>query len=284
MTTTPEAIARRMHQALEAYHGMIYFVSEGAAEYESLGMPPGMMGYFASRSAAMGAVTADTVIATFYNFHPAIVRAAIPAAWSIAEPSAVLDARRRAVDASLRRMLGDRLDHDDVADAAALARRAAEACRPEGRPLHAGHAGLAWPESAHLQLWHAVTLLREHRGDGHIAALVAEGVTGCEALVMHAAASNGTLPAKVLRRTRQWSDDEWAATEAALVDRGWLDTAGEITHDGRSHRQRVEDQTDAMAAAPWRMLNTDELGRLAALGRELSATIVDAGTFRRLPG
>ena len=182
------------------------------------------MGYFASRSAPMGAVPGEVVIATFFNFAPEEVLRCIPAAWSIASPADLLAARLAGIDATLRRILGDEVDSAAVAEAADLARIAAGACTPEGRPLYAGHASLPWPDEPHLVLWHALSLLREHRGDGHIAAMVVEGVDGCEALVIHGA--TGEVPAEILKSSRVRSDEDWSAAEARLRDRGWLDDDG----------------------------------------------------------
>jgi len=96
--------------------------------------------------------TAKSVIATFFNFAPAEVLRCIPAAWDLAAPEAVLEARLAGIDETLRRILGDQLDGADVAEAADLARTATEALTPEGRPLYAGHASLPWPEPPHLVL------------------------------------------------------------------------------------------------------------------------------------
>jgi hypothetical protein len=260
---------------------MIYFVPEAQTEYSKLGLPANeySTGYFASRAAAMGAVAAEVVMATFYNFHPDLVRAAVPACWDLADADAWLDARRRAADAALQRMLGDASRSGDVETAAALARRAAEACRPEGRPLCAGHLSLEWPEPAHLQLWHAITVLREHRGDGHISVLVHAEVSPIEALVLHDA--SGMVPTGVLQSTRSWSDDEWAAGLEQLRDRGWVDADGALTEVGRDQREDIERETDRLAVAPWRALDEDACRRLRGLVRPLSKTIVTAGG---LPG
>ncbi len=271
--------ARRMHQALEPYHGMIYFAPEGMEEYAALGLDDRMMGYFASRSAAMGAVTAETVIATFFNFNPALVRSAIPEAWKRTTPAEVLAARLRAADRALTRMLGDRLHAPDIAEAAQLARRATEACRAEGHPLYAAHAALAWPEPPHLALWHALTLLREYRGDGHIAMLVEQDVSAPESLVLHGAM--GVVPGKVLKSSRQWSDEDWQSTVDGLVARGWLEPDGTFTAEGKAHRDLVERRTDELAEPCWALLSGDERDRLAAIGGELSGAIVASGAFGR---
>jgi hypothetical protein len=268
-------LARKMWRTMEPYHGFVYFAAEGAAAYADAGLAQGRMGYFASRSAPMGAVPAEVVIATFFNFHPALVRSCIPDAWTRATPAAVLAARTAGADAALRRILGADVGSAEMKEAAGLARQAAEACQPQGRALFAGHASLPWPEDPHLALWHAVTLLREYRGDGHIAALVADDVGPCEALVIHGA--TGEVPPAVLQRSRAWPDDEWAAAADRLRSRGWLDDGGALTEDGRAHRQWVEDRTDAVAVAPWRALGQDGADRLRALVRPWSKAVIETG-------
>ena len=177
------AAARAAHRVLEAVHTQIYFVPEAGEHYAAAGVPGGMRGYFASRSAALGRVPAEVVIATFYNFAPSAVRKAIPSAWEQSSPEAMLAARYAAVDAALRRLLPDAIGSDELTEAADIARDATSAAGIEGRPLFAAHAALEWPAEPHLQLWHAATLLREHRGDGHIAALVQAGLPGTEEVV-----------------------------------------------------------------------------------------------------
>lgn len=189
--------ARFLWQRLESYHGLIYFVPEADQHYTALGLDPGMMGYFASRSAAMGPVPAEVVIATFYNFEPSRIRALVPLAWQRTTAQALWQARVAAADAALTRLLGSRLQSPDIAEAAALLRELMGECAPEGRPLFAGHLAQAWPDEPHLALWQAITLLREYRGDGHIAALTVEAVSGIEALVIHGA--TGSVPPAVLQ-------------------------------------------------------------------------------------
>jgi hypothetical protein len=277
MTTVEPALARKLHRTLEPYHGVIYFSREAAERYRALGLTDRQMGYFASRAAAMGPVPGEVVVATFFNFAPAEVLRCIPAAWDLASPADLLEARLAGIDATLRRILGDDVEGAEVAEAADLARTAAEACTPEGRPLYAGHASLPWPEPPHLVLWHALSLLREHRGDGHIAAMVVEGVDGCEALVIHGA--TGEVPAEVLKSSRVRTDDDWAAAEARLRERGWLAADGTLTDAGRAHRQWVEDRTDQLAVAPWQHLGLEGCTRLRELVRPRSKAIVASGTL-----
>lgn len=273
-------LPRKMWRTLEPYHAAVYFLDEPREEYADLGIDDVEMSYFASRAAPMGAVTADVVIATFYNFHPDMVRRSIPEAWRRAAPERILEARLRGVDRSLHRVLGDAAASPEMAEAAELARDAAGACTPEGRALYAGHASLPWPDAPHLVLWHAATLLREFRGDGHIAALVTAGIGPCEALILHEA--GGEIPPGFsMRITRQVPDAEWEAAVDRLRERGLLDASGALTDRGRVHREEVEARTDELAAPPWDRIGRERADRLRALVRPFSSALVEAGTFTR---
>ncbi len=273
LTAMDPVVARKMHRTLEPYHGLVYLVPEAADAYSRIGLREGRMGYFASRAAPMGPVPADVVIATFFNFQPDLVRASIPEAWSLASVDAILEARLALVDTALRRILGDDVVRSsEVVEAERLARLATEGCTPEGRPLYAGHASLAYPDEPHLALWHSLSLLREFRGDGHIAALVAAENDGCDAIVMHVA--SGELP-KAFAATRAWSDTEWAASQEKLRTRGWLGADNDITDAGRESRQWVEDRTDQLALRCWERLGDDRAQRLRTLVRPLSKAIAD---------
>jgi hypothetical protein len=260
---------------------MIYFAPESAASYAALGLPD-EAGYFASRSAAMGAVGAATVAATFYNFNPDLIRRAIPSAWEVATPAAVLEARLGAADAALTRILGDDVGSAAMARAAELARRVAKraADHYEGRPLFAAHAGLPWPDAPHLVLWHAQTLLREFRGDGHITLLVHYELDPVEALVMHLA--SGEIPGTLLRDTRGWPEAIWDAAVARLVRRGLVDPPPDaestptLSGDGRLLRQRIEDRTDRLAVHPYSAIGEDGCAELRTLARPFSRAVVDA--------
>lgn len=272
------SVARRTWRSLEPVHGLIYFAPEATAAYGELGLPAAS-GYFASRAAPMGAVTGEVVVATFYNFSPGFVLDAIPSAWSIASPEQILAARTAAAGDMLRRVLGDLAEGPHVDEAADLAERAAASASEhvEGRPLFAGHAALEWPEDPLVRLWHAQSLLREFRGDGHIAALVLEGVSGLEALLLHGA--SGEVPGEALRATRQWSDDEWRAGLERLCVRGLLEHDGSFTDQGAALRQRIEDTTDRLAVAAYEPLGDEGCARLRELGRPLSRAIVQGGAF-----
>jgi hypothetical protein len=265
-------LARKTWRTVEPLHGMIYFVPEAAVAYEKLGLT-GQDGYFASRAAPMGAVSAEVVISTFFNFNPDLVHAAIPAAWDVTTPDALVRARFNAVDGACRRLLGDEVvGSEGMKRAAELARRAAEVATGhlEGRTLAAGHAQVAWPDEPHLVLWHAQSILREFRGDGHIALLVTHGLSGIDALITHGAA--GDVAAHLLRATRGWSPAQWDAGVESMRSRGWL-APGEdllLTEWGQEQRREIEDQTDVLAAAPYAALGEDGCAELRTLARPWS--------------
>jgi hypothetical protein len=270
-------LARKTWRTLEPLHGMIYFVPEAAEAYARIGIT-GRSGYFASRAAPMGAVSTDVVIATFFNFNPELVRHAMSGAWDIASPTQLITARFAAVDAAFRRILGDEVVRSaDMARAAELARTAAEEAsrHTEGRPLAAAHADLAWPQDPHLVLWHAQSILREFRGDGHIAQLVVHGLSGLESLVTHAAA--GDVPPTILLATRAWSESDWRQAEDGLRQRGWLEQGDELrfTATGTQRRQQIEDGTDALAVAPYITLGDERCAELRALVRPWSKAFAE---------
>jgi hypothetical protein len=272
-------IAFRVHRVLDPLHSMSYFAPETEEHLVAAGLRPGRMCYFAGRSAAFGAVGPGVVAATFYNFNPEIVARHIPRAWTLATPERILAARSEAADVALRRLLGDDvIASAELAEAAELAREAAAGCVPEGRPLYAAHADLDWPAEPHLMLWHAITLLREFRGDGHVAALVESGLSGLAALITHTATGKGFLadPAKL---SRGWSDEQWDAEVDNLRAQGILDEEGRLTEQGEKQRTGIEDVTNRAAMAPWRHLGAEKTERLHDVGRLLSRAAVAAGAF-----
>jgi hypothetical protein len=275
------SLARSAHNATNSLHSLIYFAPETEQELTRVGLRAGQMCYFAGRAAPMGAVGSGVVAATFYNFNPDLVARHIPAAWELASPDAVLGARLAAADAALTRLLGP--DVTGSADMTALAealREAASACAPEGRPLYAGHADLDWPDAPHLVMWHAASLLREHRGDGHIWALACAGLSGIEALVTHVATAKGFNPAFALS-SRGWSQDEWDSAVSSLAAQDLLDSEGELTAAGHELRAQVEDQTDRLAGAPWQYLGERRTEDVARIGKAMTRAVLAAGAFPR---
>jgi hypothetical protein len=270
-------LVNRTHRRLEPLHSHVYFAPETEQHLTAAGLRPGRMCYFAGRAAAMGAVGPGVVTATFYNFAPAVVVRHVPRAWTLATPEQVLAARHDAARASLTRLLGNDVPADEVAELAALLREACAALTPEGRPLYAAHAELPWPDDAVLQVWHGVGLLREHRGDGHVAALVRHGLTGVQALVTHTLTGRG-FTRQSAQLTRGWTDQEWSAAEAALTERG-LVVDGALTEDGVALRAGLEEETDAMSAAPFELLGAERTERVADLSGALTRRLLANGAF-----
>ena len=269
-------VVARTHRRLEPLHSHVYFAPETDEHLTALGIRPGRMVYFAGRAAAMGAVGPGVVTATFGNFAPAIVARHVPRAWTLASPGQVLIARSAAARASLTRLLADP-PAEDLAELAELLREACTVLTSEGRPLYAGHADQPWPEDPLLQVWHGVTLLREHRGDGHVLTLVRHGLSGLEALVTHTLTGRG-FTEESARVTRGWSDEEWAAAVAGLTDRG-LVADGALTADGVALRAAVEQETDELSAAPFVHLGAERTERVADLGGRLAARLVAHGAY-----
>jgi hypothetical protein len=271
------ALANRAHRATEPLHNHLYFAPEQDEHLTAVGVRPGRMCYFAGRAAPMGAVGPGVVTATFSNFSPTLVARLIPCAWTLASPEQVVAARLDAARASLTRLLGDAAAGPHVEELAALLREACTALTPEGRPLYAGHADQPWPEEPLLQVWHGATLLREHRGDGHVAVLVRHGLSGLEALQTHSATGRGFTPAAA-QALRGWTDEEWAAATARLADRG-LVVDGELTEAGQQLRAAVEAETDALALDAWNHLGAERTARVVELAKPLSARLAGAGAY-----
>jgi hypothetical protein len=273
------SLTRRAHNATNSLHSLIYFAPETEHYLTGVGLRGNRMCYFAGRAAPMGAVGAGVVAATFYNFNPALVARFIPAAWELATPAAVIDARYVAVDAALTRLLGeDVIASADMRTLAELVREAASACAPEGRPLYAGNADLSWPDAPQLVMWHALTLLREYRGDGHICALACAGLTGIEALVTHTKTGKGFLT-EFAKASRGWSEQEWEAAEAGLTARGLVDGEGALTEAGHALRAQAEADTDRMAASPWQHLGDERTEEVVRIAKAMSRAVTAAGAF-----
>ncbi|WP_240139468.1 SCO6745 family protein [Streptomyces sp. MUM 178J] len=279
MTSFEASAGRRCHNVVNPLHSCVYFAPELEEELAALGLERGAMSYFAGRAAPLGPVGAGAVTATFHNFNHEHVERHIPAAWTLATPESVLAARLRGAGRTLRRMLGkEALASKEMTQAAELALYATEACRREARPLYAANACLPVPEEPHLTLWHAATLLREHRGDGHLAALAVAGLTGIEALVLHNA--TGTAPTSAtFMRTRGWSAEQWAAARGRLRERGLLDEAGDLTESGAALRGEAEALTDRLDAAPYDHLGPAATARLAELAGGFTRVLRAEGAF-----
>jgi hypothetical protein len=275
----PEA-ARRLWLVGEPLHAVTYFAPESFAAWEAVGLRGFWRGYFATRAAPLGAVGAEVVTATFFNFAPAMVARALPEVWSMASPEDALAARARGATDALRSILGAAADDPAVADAAALAAEAVAGCPVAGRALFAANVALPWPDEPVARLWHGLTLLREHRGDGHNACLVAAGLDGLEAHVLASATDAGGAGRDVRQGARGWTDEDWAAATTRLEARGLVDGSGAATPLGREVHGRVEAQTDEAALAPWAHLGPSATARLEAALRPWAEAVVRSGVVR----
>ncbi len=268
-------IARRLHQLVEPIHLVTYFADEPTDALVALGLRGVWDAYFAGRAAPLGLVPAEVVHAIFYNFADGEVARHIPRVWDIATPEASLAAREQGSVAALRRILGDLADLPSVARAADLATRAATSAPTEGRIMYAALRTLPLPEEPVARLWHAATLLREHRGDGHIAALVTAGIGGTEAHVLHALFEG--MPAEEFGRVSHLPAARLAAVVDGMRARGLIDASGWLSNAGRETKERIESLTDDLAAPAYDGLEPSDLDQLIADLEPISAALEAAG-------
>ncbi|MBE1548630.1 hypothetical protein GGC64_002654 [Mycobacterium sp. OAS707] len=266
------SLARRFFDRFEPVHAVTYFSPEARTALDGLGFRGFWMGYFAARSAPFGVVSPQVVTAAFYNFTPERVAKSLLSAWEVSSPADALRVREESAVEALRRY---GVTDDEAAAAAELAEKAARGAPLDGRPLFAANAALEWPADPVARLWHAVTHLREHRGDGHIAVLVALGVSGRECNVLHAAA--GRVPTEMIMRGRDYDEQQWAHYRGLLAGRGLLDGDGALTDAGRELKQRIEDNTDQLALSALEALDDDEVERLFQALTPITRKVVAAG-------
>jgi hypothetical protein len=239
-------VARRMWTLFEPIHAMTYFAAEARAAYEAAGLRGFWRGYFAGRSAPLGRVSSAPVTASFYTFAPQMVGRALPDVWDLITPDQALAVREAGAVSALSRVLGDL--KEAAGSAADMLAVAAAGVDCSGRVLAAANAALPVPSGPIARLWHAATVLREHRGDGHFAALLAADVDGCESNVLRAAFD---LPRETIQPLRGWTDGQWDAAVGRLAGRGMIGNDGAATPAGTELRASVEATTDAAAARPW---------------------------------
>jgi hypothetical protein len=273
MQPTP-TLARRFWEAIEPFHAVVYFAPEPAEVVRLLGLRGWWMGYFAGRVAPLGTIPPEAVTALTYGFAPAMVARAIPDAWRYAAPRAVLDARLGAVAEALDRTLAP--SHRSTVEVLGpLLWEAVDGCRFEGRPLAAAWSSVPKTADPLVDTWLAATVLREHRGDGHVLAAVAAGLRGIDASVTHVA--TGAVTRQVWQPTRGWSDDDWDQSRRRLQARGLLDRDGRLTKTGGALRRDLEDTTDRLAAGPVERLGETGVERVIDLAGGISRHIIDAG-------
>ncbi|TBL27919.1 hypothetical protein EYA84_27865 [Verrucosispora sp. SN26_14.1] len=244
----------------EPVHAVTYFHPRARAAYEAVGLRGYWRGYFAGRAAPLGPTGPAPVVAAFFTFAPHMVARALPAVWQLAGPEEALRSRLTGAVQALAELVYE-LPEQHLAEAAELLSAAADEAGTAGRVLGSANAALPRGEYPLARLWQAATTLREHRGDGHVAALVAADLDPVEALAWRVAVD--MPPANLLGRG--WSEQEWAQARKRLADRGWLTPDGKPTDRGRAGFRAVEEATDHAAARPWQALGPTLTERLREL-------------------
>ncbi len=263
-------LAREMWIWLEAIHAVTYFTPEARAAHEAIGLRGFWRGYFAMRAAPLGAIGPAVVEATFAGFAPTMVARAVPEVWSLASPATALAARLAGATTSISARVSPPPADAEVADAAELLARVVAAATRAGRPLGAANAGLSWPDEPLAALWHGATVIRELRGDGHVAVLTAEGLDGCLAHALRASVDDSRA---LVQPTRGFTDEEWDGADRVLADRGLLAADGQLTPAGARLVDHIADRTDVLAAPGWEVLHEDEVDRLRRLIAPMAAQL-----------
>jgi len=273
MEPTP-TLARSFWTAIEPIHSVVYFAPESIAAMKAVGLRGFWMGYFAGRFAPLGALGPAPVAAMCYSFAPALAARALPDAWRYARPAECLEARLSSAVTALRAHVSPAL-HDSFAELAAVLWTAVDGCQFEGRPLAAGWASVPRPPADPVaSAWLAATVLREHRGDGHVMACVGAGLRGLDAAVTHVA--TGAIPRALIQPTRGWTDADWTSSERRLQARGLLDSGGRLTKSGGALRRDVESLTDRLAAGPVERLGETGVKEATALAAPIARCLMDA--------
>lgn len=266
--------ARSLWNRIEIVHAITYFADESAAAARTAGLRGFWMGYFGFRAAPLGPASAEQVCEAFYNFAPAMVARAIPDAWQFAPPEVLVDVRAASAAAALRRLV-ERVERIAASTNDLLRVAARHSSYPSSFPLFVGNRRLPRRDDPVEELWQLCTTLREHRGDGHVAALRNHDISGCEAHILHAAESG--VDKSVLRDNRGWSPEHWNSTTHQLVERGLLGPHGGLSAAGQAVRAAVEDETDRSASEAWAALQDGDIVQLARDLSIVSRAVVDQG-------
>ncbi|AEH10272.1 MULTISPECIES: SCO6745 family protein [Protofrankia] len=254
--------AQKMWRLFEPVHAVTYFAPASLAAWEDAGLRGYWRGYFAGRAAPLGPVGAGPVVGAFFGFAPVMVARVLPDVWTRISPERALAVRLDGARAALGPLVAG-VGADGFTELATLLRSAAEHVPVAGRVLGAANAALPWPDDPVGTIWQAATVLREHRGDGHVAALVTAGLDGPESLVWRV--SRGGSDRAFYQRIRGWTDDEWDAAADRLRARGWLDTAGAPTEVALAAAHDLEATTDHLASSAWDALGPATVDRAATL-------------------
>ncbi|WP_181773368.1 SCO6745 family protein [Amycolatopsis pittospori] len=268
------SLQRRLWEAVEPLHAVVYFAPETAAAAKAAGLPSWWMGYFAGRVAPLGPLPEPPVTAMLFGFAPRMVARSLPGAWAYAEPAVVLRSRMDAVETALERILPA---DARLGELAVLLEQAITGCDYAARPLAAAWSAVARPATPVGRIWLAATVLREHRGDGHVLSAVAAGLRGLDTTLTHI--GSGAVTREVIQINRGWTDDDWDESVGRLRDRGILGGDRQLTDTGIVLRQRIEDETDRLATGPLEALGEDGAAEVIRLAVPLSRLLFDAGAI-----
>jgi helix-turn-helix protein len=275
MTGSPAIRARELWHYIEHLHAVIYFHSDCGAALASIGLRDFWAGYFANRVAPLGPVGPGTVEATFFNFSPVMIEPWFPSVWHAASPDLVVKTRREAAARVLDSVLTTTAKVERINELLSAAEQAAPV---SGRPLFGANRDLPRPDKPLERLWQLCTSLREHRGDGHVAALTALGLSGCQPHCL-AAAGNG-VPVRMFLLKRGWTEAEWQEASAQLLEQGLLDKEGALTSAGLQTQSWLETTTDDLAAKAYEGLGRSGVEELLDTLGPMALEISKAGIIR----
>jgi hypothetical protein len=264
-------ISRRLRDLVEPLAANVYFAPEAQENYKALGLSY-IPSYFRSRSACMGDVAGEVVVAAFGVFNPAIVLPAMEKARQVTVDD-ILDARQRGAVEGLTRILGG--VPDGVDRATELLRRAADACTCEGHAIYAGLRSLGFPGEPMGDFWRAADLVREHRGDSHIIAWTSHDVDAVEVTLL--TELWWRLPLKSYVGTRGWTPEEIDAGIDGLIERGLIEGEG-FTTKGEELRASIEEATDRQERRVVEALG-DDADELLDLLEPWSKAVVASGGY-----
>lgn len=267
---------RRLSNTTNVIHGFVYFVPEAAEEYGKLGLTTFRPQYFGSRAAPLGVVGPEVVLATFFNFSPEAVADGIPVAWETASPEALQAARFSVAERVLDRVDGG-MRPAEVAEASEILSAMVAQTSMAGRPLAAANNGVDLPADPVTRLWQLLTVVREYRGDAHVAVLTAAPISPVEALVLHA--GTGLVDRERLQETRGWSDSAWEAAVAGLHGRDLADVDGRLTDAGAAFRVLIEDQTDTATQPMLDVVGDERVHHLCDLIEPLRDALIAEGVY-----
>ncbi len=270
-------LAARLGSLTNLTHGFIYFADEATEEYTALGLADHQQ-YFASRAAPLGAVGPELVVATFFNFSPDRVAAAVPSCWDVASPADIQAARLRAAGRVLTSACAD-IGLDAVTEATVIAQTMVDGVGDEGKPLAAANRVVDVPDDPWIRLFQLITVIREWRGDAHVAVLTSHAVTAVEALVLHAA--TGEVPRVALETTRGWPESAWGEAIASLGEKGLVDETGEFTDNGREFREAIEEETNRAVHPLIGAVGPEATQHLCDLLKPIRDALIASGAFTR---